>query len=71
MNNQFNTLIILRTDNAKEFYSSCFSNFRSQHDIVHQSSCSFTPQQNSVAKRKNRHLIKVARTLLIHMLVPK
>ena len=38
---------------------------------IHQSSCSYTPQQNGVAERKNRHLLKVARCLLLQMNVPK
>jgi len=35
-------------------------------DILHQTSCAYTPQQNGVTKRKNKHLIETARTLLIH-----
>ena len=38
----------------------------SQHGILHQSSCAHTPQQNGVAERKNRHLVEIARTLLLH-----
>lgn len=38
----------------------------SSHGILHQSSCSHTPQQNRVVERKNRHLIETARALLIH-----
>jgi len=38
----------------------------SSHGILHQTSCTYTPQQNGVAERKNRHLIETTRTLLIH-----
>ena len=64
---QFNTSIrILRSDNAKEYFSTSFSSFMSSHGILHQSSCTYTPQQNGVAERKNCHLVKTVRTLLLH-----
>ena len=43
-----------------------FSSFMASHGILHQSSYAYTPQQNGVAKRKNRHLVETARTLLLH-----
>lgn len=42
-----------------------------QHGILHESSCVYTPAQNGVAERKNRHLLEVARALLFQMTVPK
>ena len=42
----------------------------SHHGIIHQISCQYTPQQNGVADRKNRHLIETALTLLIESHVP-
>ena len=69
---QFNSSIrILRSDNAKEYFSTPFSFFMSSHGILHQSSCAYTPQQNGVAERKNRHLVETARTLLLHHKVPQ
>jgi len=41
------------------------------YDILHQTICSHTSQQNVVAERKLRHLREVNHTLLIHMLYPK
>ena len=69
---QFNTSIrILRSDNAKEYFSTPFSSFMSSHGILHQSSCAYTPQQNGVTERKNHHLVETARTLLLHHKVPQ
>jgi len=43
--NQFGTTIkILRTDNAHEYMSSQFQSFLSSQGILHQTSCSHTPQ---------------------------
>ena len=61
---------MLRSDNAREYFSAPFISFISQHGILHQSSCAHTPQQNGVTERKNRHLIETTRTLLLHYHVP-
>ena len=64
---QFNISIrILRSDNAKEYFSMSFSSFMSFYEILHQSSCADTPQQNEVVERKNRYLVETTRTLLHH-----
>ena len=69
---QFNTSIhILQNDNAKEYFSMSFSSFMSSHEILHQLSCTYSPQQNGVVERKNRHLVETARTLLLHHKVPQ
>ncbi|KAJ9670976.1 hypothetical protein PVL29_027114 [Vitis rotundifolia] len=68
---QFNISIrVLRSDNAREYFSAPFTSFMSQYRIIHQSSCAHTPQQNGVAERKNRHLVETTRTLLLHSHVP-
>ena len=38
--------------------------------IIHESSYVSTPQQNKVAERKNRHILEVAHTMMIHGHVP-
>jgi len=38
--------------------------------ILHQTTCPYSPQQNEVAKRKNRHILEVTRLLLIDGNVP-
>jgi len=70
--NQFGVSIrILCSDNAREYLSHSFNTFMKSHDILHQTSCAYTPQQNKVAEHKNRHLVETTRTLLIHGRVPQ
>lgn len=52
----------LRTDNGSEFFLYFFF---TSHNIVHQTSCIYTPQQNGVLERKYQHLLNVSRSLLI------
>jgi len=56
---------ILRSDNAKKYFSSGFSTLLNSHAILHQSTCLHTPQQNGIAKRKNRYLVETACILLL------
>jgi len=60
-----------RTDNACEYLSHSFTTFMKSHEILHQTSCAYTPQQNGVVKRKNRHLVETTRTMLLHSDVPQ
>ncbi|WVZ12533.1 hypothetical protein V8G54_017063 [Vigna mungo] len=46
------------------------SEFLQSNGILSQRSCPSTPQQNGLAKRKNRHLLDVVRTLLLESHVP-
>jgi hypothetical protein len=43
----------------------------SSQGIVHQNICQDTTAHNNVAERKNRHLLDVARSLMLMMNVPK
>ena len=43
----------------------------SSHEILHQSSCAYTPQQNGVVEPKNHYLVETAHTLLLHHKVPQ
>ena len=62
---QFNIKIaILQSDNGREFQNHSLNEFLSSKGIVHQSSCAYT-QQNGVVKRKNHHLLEVARFLML------
>ena len=63
---QFKTSIhILRSDNALEYLSAPFYSFLSLHEIFHQFSFAYTPQQNGVAKPKNRLLVEITGTVLL------
>ena len=68
---QFQTQIkALRSDFGDEYTSSTFLSFLSYKGIVHQKSCPYTPQQNGIVERKNRHMIEIVHTLLVEALVP-
>jgi len=69
--NQFSTCIkMLRSNSVGEYMSHEFLDFLHHKGIVSQRSCPYTPQQNGVAERKNRHLLDVVRTLLLESSVP-
>lgn len=62
---------IFRSDNGREYFNQILEKKFSHKGIIHQSSCTDTPQQNGVAERKNKHLLEVARALLFTTNVPK
>eukprot|EP00268_Persea_americana_P059265 TRINITY_DN7252_c0_g2_i3.p1 TRINITY_DN7252_c0_g2~~TRINITY_DN7252_c0_g2_i3.p1 ORF type:complete len:904 (-),score=94.40 TRINITY_DN7252_c0_g2_i3:300-3011(-) len=69
--NQFSTTIkILRSDSGGEYVSKEFQTFLQSKGIISQRSCPYTPQQNGVSERKNRHLLDIARSLLLASSVP-
>jgi len=69
--NQFGiSILILHSDTRNEFLSHSFKNFMTFHDLLHQTSCAYTPQQNGIVERKNKHLIETTHTILIHGNVP-
>ena len=71
VNTQFSaTVKTLRSDSGGEYMSHTFQSFLQSNGIISQRSCSYTPQQNGVAERKNRHLLDMVRTLLIETFVP-
>ncbi|MCO5580832.1 hypothetical protein L7F22_034705 [Adiantum nelumboides] len=55
----------LRSDNGGEYISNQFKAYCFQKGIQHQLTIPYTPQQNSVAERKNRTLNNAARSLLL------
>nr|GMD07953.1 uncharacterized protein LOC109174480 [Ipomoea batatas] len=59
--NQFGTTVkCIRSDNGLEFN---IQDYFSQNGIVHQTYCTYTPQQNSRVERNHGHLLSTARSL--------
>ncbi|MCO5609080.1 hypothetical protein L7F22_063302 [Adiantum nelumboides] len=54
----------LCTDRGGEYMSGAFKDFLGKKGIKHQCTMPYTPQQNGVAKRKNRSLMEMARCML-------
>ncbi|GJY89782.1 putative RNA-directed DNA polymerase [Tanacetum coccineum] len=64
--NQFKRKIkVFRSDNGTEFVNQSVTKLCSDKGIIHQTSCVYTPQQNGIAERKHRHLLNVARSLIL------
>jgi transposase InsO family protein len=55
----------IRSDNGTEFKNTQVEDFIDEEGIKHEFSTPYTLQQNGVAERKNRSLIKIARTMLV------
>jgi transposase InsO family protein len=63
--NKFDTKVKkIRSGNDTEFKNTQVEDFLNEEGIKHEFSAPYTPQQNGVAKRKNRTLIEMARTML-------
>ncbi|XP_019087493.1 PREDICTED: uncharacterized protein LOC109127342 [Camelina sativa] len=66
---QFNKHVkIIRSDNGTEFI--CLCKFFDSQELIHQTSCVVTPQQNGRVERKHRHILNVARSLLLEAKLP-
>ena len=60
----------VRTDNAKELSQGDTPKICTEKDIISQSSCVDTPQQNEVVERKHKHLLEVTRALFFQSNLP-
>ncbi|KAJ0435743.1 putative RNA-directed DNA polymerase [Helianthus annuus] len=61
---------VFRSDNGTEFVNNNINMFCKNNGILHQTTCSYTPQQNGVVERKHRHLLNTARALMFQSGVP-
>lgn len=69
--NHFHTTVkSIRTNHGTEFLNQTFSAFLAQMWISHQTSCTYTPQQNARVERKHKHLLEIARALRFHSGLP-
>ncbi|PRQ49208.1 putative RNA-directed DNA polymerase [Rosa chinensis] len=69
--NQYSASVkVLQTDGGGEYTSHIFKEFLAKNGISHQLSCPYTPQQNGLAERKNRHIVETALTLLNNASLP-
>jgi len=65
------TVKTIRTDNALELSTSHEAlDFFAKTGIIHQTSCTQTPQQNGIVERKHKHLLEVSRALLFQSSLP-
>ncbi|GJX48883.1 putative ribonuclease H-like domain-containing protein [Tanacetum coccineum] len=56
---------VIRSDNGTEFKNSVMNQFCKKKGIKREFSIARTPQQNSVAEKKNRTLVEATRTMLV------
>lgn len=65
------TLKQFRSDNGKEYMNSKFKTYFQNRGILHQTTVSYTPQQNGIAERINRTLVEMARCMIQQSGVPQ
>lgn len=58
----------IRTDNGTEFMT--LSSYFREKRIIHQTSSTYTPQQNGRVERNHRHILNVARACLFQSRLP-
>ena len=61
---------VLRSDRGGEYFPQEFTNFCEENGLIHQRSASYTPQQNGLAKRKNRTLVDMVNAMMISARLP-
>ncbi|CAH0732045.1 unnamed protein product, partial [Brenthis ino] len=69
-NNDINVKRI-RSDRGREFVNDDLKLFYEENGIVQETTCSYTPQQNSICERMNRTLADRVRAMLLETNLPK
>ena len=62
--------MMVRTINAIKVSQGKTLYFNNKKDIIHQSSCTNSPQQNGMVERKHRYLLEVSRAFYFQSKVP-
>lgn len=61
----------VRIDSNSQFTSINFQTLLTKNGIIHQKTYVYTPQQNGVVERKHKHLLQLARSLMMQAYLPK
>ena len=59
-----NEIKVLRTDKGSEFMNKMLEAEIKRRGMIHQKSCTYTPQQNGRVERENRTIVEAARSML-------
>jgi transposase InsO family protein len=54
----------LRSDRGEKYFSSEFSEFYVEHEIIHERTPLYSPQSNGIAKRKNHTITELINAML-------
>ncbi len=54
----------IRSNGGGEYFSNELNEYLKEHGIQRKLSCSYSPQHNGVAERKNRHIVKITHAML-------
>jgi transposase InsO family protein len=69
---QYDAIVkVLRSDNGTEYSNRTFREYLSSKGIQYQTTYPYTPEQNGIAERKNKHILEVTRSMMISMNVPQ
>jgi len=58
------TIKCLRSNGRGEYFSNELNEYLKEHGIQRKYSCSYSPHQNGVFERKNKHIVKIACAML-------